>query len=401
MNEPARQRTERRSGGSLGRAGVVLAVFLAGFNMRAALVAAMPLLEIIRVDLETNRTVIGMLTTLPVLLMGLCAPLAPKLAGRVRLEVGLGLTMVLVAVSALFRFWGGLTVLFATAAFIGIAFAIGQPLIMGYTKARFAGQIALMTGVYAAGVNLGAATAARSALPIYEATGDWHTPLAVWALPALATGLLWFILPTRSTIEPRRPGDVVVWRVPRAWAIAVFFAITSLVYYSVLTWLSPAFIDQGWSPGQAGILLSSFSLFQLPGTLVFPWLAARTGTYSPWLMVTIGLTVVGLLLCAVGGLVSPWLVVAALGTGTGGMFPLCLALPVANAADTRTAASLSAMSFAVGYGAGAVGPALMGWFRDLSGGFAMAFVALALLTVAQLLLVRKVVPGGVEGQPAL
>ncbi len=377
---------------------LVAAVFLAGFNMRAALVAAMPLLEIMRVDLETNRTVIGLLTTLPVLLMGLGAPLAPRLAGKVRLEVGLGLTMVLVAVSALFRFWGGLTVLFATAAFIGIAFAIGQPLIMGFTKARFAGQIALITGVYAAGVNVGAATAARSALPIYGATGDWHTALGVWAVPALATGLLWFALPTRSRIEPRRPGDINVWRVPRAWALAVFFAITSLVYYSVLTWLSPAFIDQGWSPTQAGIFLSTFSLFQLPGTLIFPWLAARTGTYSPWLVVTIGLTIIGLLLCAIGVPVSPWLAVIALGTGTGGMFPLCLALPVANAVDTRTAASLSAMSFAVGYGAGAMGPALVGWFRDLSGGFAVAFVILAVLTAAQLLFVRSLAPE--KAQPA-
>ncbi len=381
------------------RSAIVAAVFLAGFNMRAALVAAMPLLEIIRVDLETNRTIIGMLTTLPVLLMGLGAPLAPKLAGKVRLEVGLGLTMLLVAVSAFFRFWGGLTILFATAAFIGIAFAIGQPLIMGYTKARFAGQIALMTGVYAAGVNVGAAVAARSSLPIYEAAGDWHAALAIWALPALATGVLWFVLPTRSTIEARRPGDVVVWRVPRAWALAVFFAITSLVYYSVLTWLSPMLIDQGWSPTQAGIFLSSFSLFQLPGTLFFPWLASRTGTYSPWLVVTIGLTIVGLLLCAVGGSVTPWLAVVALGTGTGGMFPLCLALPVANAADTRTAASLSAMSFTVGYGTGAVGPALVGWFRDASGGFTVAFVTLALLTAAQLLFVRSLAPE--SAQPAL
>lgn len=378
---------------------LVLAVFLAGFNMRAALVAAMPLLEIMRVDLDTNRAVIGLLTTLPVLLMGLGAPLASRFPGKVRLEIGLALTMLLIAVSATFRLWGGLTVLFATAAFMGIAIAIGQPLVMGYTKARFAGQIALMTGVYAAGVNLGAAVAARGSLPIYQAAGDWRTPLAVWALPALVTGLLWFVLPTRSTIERRRPGDVVVWRVPKAWALAIFFAITSLVYYSVLTWLSPSFIDQGWSAEQAGILLSSFSLFQLPGTLLFPWLAARTGTYTPWLIVTIGLTLVGLLMCATGGPLPPLLVVAALGIGTGGMFPLCLALPVANAADTRTAASLSAMSFAVGYSAGAVGPTLVGWFRDISGGFTTAFVVLALLTAAQLLFVRSLVP--TEGQPAL
>jgi CP family cyanate transporter-like MFS transporter len=387
--------------GPWARGAIVLAVFLAGFNMRAALVAAMPLLEVMRLDLETNRTVIGLLTTLPVLLMGLVAPLAPKIAGRARLEIVLASTMFLVAVSALFRLWGGLTVLFATAAFIGIAIAIGQPLVMGFTKARFAGHVAVMAGVYAAGVNVGAAFAARSALPIYESSGDWRTSLAIWAIPAMASGLLWVLLPTRSTVEPRRLGDVGVWRLPKAWALAVFFAITVLVYYSVLTWLAPAFIDQGWSPVQAGVLLSNFSLLQLPGTLVFPWLAGRTGTYKPWLVATIGLTVAGLLMAASGDSVSPWLVVIALGIGTGGMFPLCLALPIANARDTRTAASLSAMSFAVGYGAGALGPSLVGWLRDATGGFAVAFVALAVLTAVQLAFVPRVVPASPDGQPAL
>jgi CP family cyanate transporter-like MFS transporter len=152
---------------------------------------------------------------------------------------------------------------------------------------------------------------------------------------------------------------------------------------------------------QAGVLLSNFSLLQLPGTLVFPWLAGRTGTYKPWLVATIGLTVAGLLMAASGDSVSPWLVVIALGIGTGGMFPLCLALPIANARDTRTAASLSAMSFAVGYGAGALGPSLVGWLRDATGGFAVAFVALAVLTAVQLAFVPRVVPASPDGQPAL
>lgn len=386
--------------GTLGRIAIVAAVFLAGFNMRASLVATMPLLEILRVDLDTNRTVLGLLTTLPVLLMGLGATLGPRVASRLRLEVGLASSLTLIALAALARFWGGLPVLFATAALIGLAVAIGQPLVMGYTKAHFASQVAVMAGVYAAGINIGAAISARGSLFVYEATGGaWHTSLAIWGVLALLAAVLWIALPTRSVEEmgrPRAPGSV--WREGRSWMLALFFTITVVVFYSVLTWLSPIFIDAGWDEEGAATLLSAFALAQLPGTLGFPWLAGRTGSYGLPLAAVVGLSSAGLLLAALAPSAAPWLTVVLLGLGTGGLFPLCLALPLANASDSRRAASLSAMSFTVGYAAGALGPSVVGSFRDVTGGFTAPVVGLAALSVAQLLLIPLVVPRTQPGE---
>lgn len=377
--------------GQLGRPAVLVAVFLAGFSMRAPLVAAMPVLEILRVDLKTDRAVVGLLTTLPVLLMGIIAPLAPRISRRLRLEVGLALVMVCIAASAAARLWGGLATLLVTSVVLGIAISIGQPFVMGFTKAQYAQRVAVIVGVYAAGINLGAAVAARVALPIYELTGDWRMSLALWFVPALATGAVWWMLPTRSGPTRWERSSVGVWRLGKAWIIAVFFSVTVLVYYSVLTWLAPLLVDKGWDADQAGLFLSYFALFQLPATLLFPWLASRTETYCPWLVLTIALTIIGLIF-AVGEALSPWFTVIALGLGAGGLFPLCLALPVVNARDAHAAASLSAMAFAVGYSAGAMGPALVGWLRDATGSFVTPFLALSMLSALQLSVVRRVVP---------
>ncbi|CAN5857755.1 hypothetical protein BH23ACT5_BH23ACT5_00840 [soil metagenome] len=217
-------------------------------------------------------------------------------------------------------------------------------------------------------------------------------PLAMWAVPALVTALIWIALPTRTKHQPRSFRSPSIWGSLESWLLAGFFSITVLVYYSVLTWLSPLYIDAGWTGEDAAAILSFFAIAQLPGTLVFPWLAGRRGSYGPWLVITIALSSGGLVLAAMSPHVAPWLIAGMLGIGTGGLFPLCLALPVASAPDSQTATRLSAMAFALGYGTGAFGPYVIGALRDRTGGFGMPMTVLALLGIVQLALIPRIVP---------
>ena len=58
----------------------MLALVLAAINLRPGITSFAPLIERIAEELSLSRGLISLTTALPVLLMGLLAPLAPRLA---------------------------------------------------------------------------------------------------------------------------------------------------------------------------------------------------------------------------------------------------------------------------------------------------------------------------------
>ena len=69
---------------------LVVAIFLVALNLRATLASLPPLVQTIRSDLGLSGAVAGLLTTLPVLCMGVFAPVAQRLAHRIGREATLG-----------------------------------------------------------------------------------------------------------------------------------------------------------------------------------------------------------------------------------------------------------------------------------------------------------------------
>ena len=76
---------------------LVLTIFLVALNLRAALAALPPLVRTIQADLGIDSATAGLLTTLPVLCMGLFAPVAQRLAHRVGREATVGWALVAAA----------------------------------------------------------------------------------------------------------------------------------------------------------------------------------------------------------------------------------------------------------------------------------------------------------------
>ena len=62
--------------------GVIAGLFVASLAMRPQILAIGPLLPLMREDLGLSAGVAGLLTTIPVLCMGLFAPVGPRLAAR-------------------------------------------------------------------------------------------------------------------------------------------------------------------------------------------------------------------------------------------------------------------------------------------------------------------------------
>src|SRR5688500_15260522 len=75
---------------------LIAGLFLATFALRPQLLAIGPLLPLIRDDLDLAASAAGLLTTIPVLCMGVFAPVGPYIAARLGPRTAFGVCLGLV-----------------------------------------------------------------------------------------------------------------------------------------------------------------------------------------------------------------------------------------------------------------------------------------------------------------
>ena len=85
------------------RAPFLVALFLAALALRPQLVGIGPLLPAVQDDLDVTHAVAGLLATIPVLCMGLFAPPAPFLSGRVGTRLAIAAALALIGVFGVVR----------------------------------------------------------------------------------------------------------------------------------------------------------------------------------------------------------------------------------------------------------------------------------------------------------
>ncbi len=352
-----------------GRRALVLAgLVLAALNFRPAFASVSPVLETVRQDLGLSRAAASLLTTIPVLCMGVFAFGAARIGDRVGLERGVLWTIVLIGIATAGRLAGdAAVVLFVTTVLVGIGIAVGQALLPAVVKRYFPDRAALVTGLYTVGFNAGAAVAAGATVALESAFGgSWPAALAFWALLALPAAAVWS-LAARGSPGGARQGGVthssLPWGSPLAWLLGLFFAATSCLYWSVLTWLAPLYQDEGLSKGEAGFLLTLFTFVQIFAALVVPVLADRSRDRRPWLALVLVMNVAGLAAIAAVPLATPWGFTALIGFGIGGLFPLVLTLPLDYSPNPDAANRLTAMMLGIGYLISALGPLAIGALR--------------------------------------
>jgi CP family cyanate transporter-like MFS transporter len=255
-------------------------------------------------------------------------------------------------------------------------------------KARFPERPVFASGVCTTGLNLGAALSAITAVPAATALGGWRGALAAFSVVALFQCAGWLLLSRGAWTERTAETARMPVRRPVLWMIVTVFALQSLIYYGVTTWLAAAFQERGWSPGTAGALVAVMGLGMVPGGLLVPWLADRGGTRRQWLLAMTGTGAVATFgLAALPGAGFLW--AALTGAAIGAVFPLCLAMCLDVAADPVTAGAATALMFVGGYLFAALAPFGLGAVRDATGSFS---ASLWVLFATALLLVCSCLP---------
>lgn len=259
---------------SVGIASLALAIVFAAFCLRAPFTCVGPLADVIQSDLGVSSGTMGTVTTIPLLMFAAFSIVMGDLgrrrnAGNIMV---IGLLMILTGVicRSVLGTWG----LFFGTAVIGIGITAGNVLIPAFIKAHYPERIGRLTGIYTAMMSLMSAVAGAVSVPIGDALG-WRGSLAVWAVLIVVTLALW--IPHRDCpVEDHAPtpgSRMSIIRSPTTWFIALYLGLQSLIYYSLVAWMSVILQSKGLDPTEAGWVISVYMILGIIGSLLLPVLA--------------------------------------------------------------------------------------------------------------------------------
>ncbi|QIZ34257.1 MFS transporter [Saccharopolyspora sp. ASAGF58] len=359
-------------------AATLVLVVLVALALRPPFTAVAPLLEQIQQDLGVSNTFGGVLTTLPVVCLGVFAFVTSKLRQRFGDEkVLVGCLLVLLVGNSL-RALGSIWTLLAGTVVVGAGIAVANVALPGLIKRDFPHKVPVITAVYTMCLTLGGAIAASVVVPIGAAMASaWRAPLGLLALPVLLALVISFFALRRSSGAPPLPSSGRrLWRNPLAWQVTVFMGVQSAMAYVTFGWLPTMLQSRGMSPELAGLALGIQAAVQAIGSMSVPVLCHRLRDQRLIAVVLAALLMLGFTGILVGPTAALWPAVVVLGLAQGAAFGLALTLFGLRSPDSDTTTALSGMAQGGGYLIAAAGPLLIGLLHDVTGGWIAPLVLL-------------------------
>ncbi|WP_164739251.1 MFS transporter [Xanthomonas sp. BRIP62415] len=375
-----------------GRGLVLAAILLSAFNLRTAVTSLTPLLERIADEYAFGAPTMGALGMLPTAAFALTGVATPALLRRFGLLRTALLSMALATLGLVLRpllpqttglFIGSLVAL----AGMGMGNVVLPPLVKRYFGDRVGG----VSTLYITVLQVGTLLPALLAVPVADALG-WRSSMVVWVLPALLALVAWAMVHTnhrrlRATgpapVTPTPEAEGRVARTALGWSMAVTFGMTSLVTYSMFTWLPTLLREAGASPAFGGTMVALFAALGMVGALTMPALAVRMPNPFPIVLLCAACHLVAFAGLWWAPLAAPILWVTLLGLGPS-TFPLALVLVNQRSRTAAGSAALSGFSQGMGYAMSCLGPFLFGWLHAHHGGWSSPFVFLVICILLQL-----------------
>lgn len=368
-------------------------ILLVGINLRPVLATVGPLLDQIQRDTALSDTQASLLTSLPVLLMGVCLLSTGRLKALTgeRGGIALGLSAILLACLGRWQ-WPSAAALLLTALLGGLGIAVVQALMPAIIRANAGAKAGSMMGLYSTAI-MGGAALASFAAPRLAPMYGWPAASGIWALPALiALAVWWRAAPAAQTFAARQDSNAI-WRQPRAWLLLGFFGLGTGAYTLVLAWLPPYFTALGWSAKAAGSLLAALTLAEVAaGTAVSLWIDRFPDRRLP-VMLAIGSLLAGLLCLCLAPLGLAWPAAMLAGLGIGALFPLGLIVAMDHGETPAQAGLIVGFVQGGGYVLAALLPLIAGLLRQHMADLRPAWWLMAGLCLVIALIASRLRPG--------
>ncbi len=371
---------------------VLASATLIALSMNLTLFSPGPVLNSIRQGLHTSFAEIGLIFTLPAVVVAALSIIGGVLADSVGIRVVAGAGAVLLGLGGMLR---GTTQDFFTFLLYTGLFAVGQGLALPNLPKAINGwfpksTVGLASGIYVMGFPIGASLASGVTTYLTEATNGWQGALSVWGLVALAFAVVWLVV----VREPRRGRETarVSFGLPRSvllssplWIAAAALFVNTSMFSIEVAWFPTLLTERGASGQVAGLMVSLFSLANMVTVFFVPSLSGRLGLRRPFFWVFAGMSALGVVLLIIAPPSVAWAILPLLGSGVAGPFAISFILPT-DLVDYTHLGSASGIVLSVGWLGIGYGSWLAGFLRDLSGNFYTTLVDLVISALLIILL---------------
>ena len=355
---------------------ILLGIIFLGMILRTPITSVGAIIGPLKKLLEINNTVAGLITTIPLIAFAIFSPLVAKISNKIGLEKTIFLATIVASIGLLLRFYINTSVFFVTTFIIGVGITVGNVLLPGLTKKYFPENLGVMTGFYAVVMNISASIAAGISYPILNTNigGEkFSTGLAVniWLIISVLNIVIYAIITKNSKseriVKDKKTGVTGYLKSLKMWSVMLSMGLQSALFYCSVSWFAEIMISKGFTPSEAGLLLSISQFAQFPSTFLVPVLAEKIKNK---LIIPIFITL-GYVASLIGmvyiqgnfALMTIYIVLFALAGG--GSFSYVMYLFSAKSKNEEEAADISGLAQAGGYWLAAVFPPLLGYIRDV------------------------------------
>ena len=368
-----------------------LLVFVVALNLPRVMAAIGPLSQQLQHAARLSATQLSLLTTLPVMMMGLAALAGPLLLRTLGEPRGIAAGLILLVIACGARGINNSAVmLIASALLAGCGIGLIQALMPSLIKRHFASHAGTLMALFSTGIMAGAALAAASAAPLASHSG-LSIALMLPSLLALIALILWLRLqPIARNVNPSSVAGTR--RTRRAWLLMLFFGIGTGAYTLVLAWLPPFYMQHGWLATQSGYVLGALTLTEVAAGFILSALIHRSRDRRLPLLAVLTLILLGLIALLVLGGDRAWLPTLLLGLGIGALFPLSLIVTLDHARTPEESAALLSFVQGGGYLLAALMPLIAGIVRDRAASLDSAWQIMAVGVLLLMLMALRLKP---------
>ena len=342
-------------------------------NLRLGITSVGPLMDSIRTSLSLSNAQASLLTTVPVLCMGIFASLATVLNKKYGSKFTLILMLAVLGLATAVRgFLPGFSTLLITAFLIGLAIAVLGPTMSAVIKKYFPGHAAIAIGISTFFMSMGSAASAALTGIFFEVSDSYMFALAIWAVFGLFGVLVVaFVLRTgASSTLPKQNVTEVKYNFPSPWKqftpylFMLFYALQAALYFSTITWLEPMSVENGMTMIQGGMLLSAVMSVQVIFNLLLPIMMEKYPARRNWIyFILVSGTIATLLFWTVDHTLM-WISAFMMGIPLGGLYSAALMLPLDETVTADGANSWTAMMQTGGCILGGLFPFVIGFIYD-------------------------------------